>query len=193
MTRSVRRPRPCALGSAGCPSTLTCWLFTHSASRLRECSGNKTRERLIEPQTGALRGHAQLDRSIAGAGAIILFSVEFLHMRRSLAFVLALLVGWSLAACGLLKTDQDETKGWSAAKLYAEAKQSLSDRDYDQAIKYYQKLEARYPYGRFAQQAQIEIAYAHYKDERACAGGRRGRPFHQAASEPSERRLRRTT
>jgi outer membrane protein assembly factor BamD len=85
-------------------------------------------------------------------------------MRRSLAIVLALIIGWSLGACGLLKTDADETKGWSAAKLYAEAKQSLGERDYDQAIKYYQKLEARYPYGRFAQQAQIEIAYAHYKD-----------------------------
>jgi outer membrane protein assembly factor BamD len=94
----------------------------------------------------------------------MLFSVEFLHMRRSLAVILALFIGWSLAACGLLKTDTDETKGWSAAKLYAEAKQSLGDRNYEEAVKYYQKLEARYPYGRFAQQAQIEIAYAHYKD-----------------------------
>jgi outer membrane protein assembly factor BamD len=85
-------------------------------------------------------------------------------MRRSLAAIVALLLGWSLASCGVLKADNDETKGWSAAKLYAEAKQSLSDRNYEQAIKYYQKLEARYPYGRFAQQAQIEIAYAHFKE-----------------------------
>ena len=27
----------------------------------------------------------------------------------------------------------------------------------------FEKLEARYPYGRYAQQAQIEIAYAYYK------------------------------
>lgn len=85
-------------------------------------------------------------------------------MKRSLAAIVVLLLGWSLAACGLFKTDEDETKGWSAAKLYAEAKSSLSERAYDTAIKYYQKLEARYPYGRFAQQAQIEIAYAHFKD-----------------------------
>ena len=52
----------------------------------------------------------------------------------------------------LLKDDYDETKGWSAAKLYSEAKSNLTDRNYEQAIKYYQKLEARYPYGRFAQQ-----------------------------------------
>lgn len=74
-----------------------------------------------------------------------------------------LLMGWTLGACGLLG-EVDETKGWSAAKLYSEAKSNLNDRNYEEAIKFYQKLEARYPYGRFAQQAQIEVAYAHYKD-----------------------------
>src|SRR3954447_24766364 len=80
-------------------------------------------------------------------------------------YSLAILLGVLLAGCGLLPEGQnDETKGWSAQKLYNEAKSNLTDRNYAQAIKYYQKLEARYPYGRFAQQAQIEIAYAHYKD-----------------------------
>jgi outer membrane protein assembly factor BamD len=74
-----------------------------------------------------------------------------------------LLLGWFLGACAQFKSDYDETKGWSAAKLYSEAKSNLNDKNYDQSIKYYQKLEARYPYGRFAQQAQIEVAYAHYK------------------------------
>src|ERR1044071_3265015 len=83
--------------------------------------------------------------------------------RRSLAAIAVLLLGWALGACSMFKSDYDETKGWSAAKLYSEAKSNLSDRNYDKAIKYYQKLEARYPYGRFAQQAQIEGAYAHYK------------------------------
>jgi len=73
-----------------------------------------------------------------------------------------------LAACGLLPEAQDETKGWSAQKLYAEAKNGLVNRNYEEAIKYYEKLEARYPYGRFAQQAQIEIAYAYYKDGNAA-------------------------
>ncbi|WP_413766597.1 outer membrane protein assembly factor BamD, partial [Vibrio vulnificus] len=27
----------------------------------------------------------------------------------------------------------------------------------------YEKLEAKYPYGRYAQQAQIEVAYAYYR------------------------------
>ena len=67
--------------------------------------------------------------------------------------------------CGLLPEEIDETKGWSAQKLYSEAKEELNDGNYEKAIKLYEKLEARYPYGRFAQQAQIEIAYAYYKDK----------------------------
>lgn len=79
-------------------------------------------------------------------------------------YSLALLFGVLVAACGLLPDAQDETKGWSAQRLYREAKDALNDRRFEDAIKYYQKLEARYPYGRFAQQAQIEMAYAYFKD-----------------------------
>jgi len=78
----------------------------------------------------------------------------------SLALVFAALV----AACGILPDADDETRGWSAQKLYSEAKDNLNSRNYEQAIKYYEKLESRYPYGRYAQQAQLEIAYAYYKD-----------------------------
>jgi outer membrane protein assembly factor BamD len=82
-------------------------------------------------------------------------------MRSSLALILAL----CLAACGLLPEQIDETKSWSANKLYSAAKEKLGEGSYEQAIKLYEKLEARYPYGRFAQQAQLEIAYAYYKDK----------------------------
>jgi outer membrane protein assembly factor BamD len=83
---------------------------------------------------------------------------------RILHYSLAAIFGALLAACGLLPEAADETKGWSAQKLYAEAKSELNDRNYERAIKLYEKLEARYPYGRYAQQAQLEIAYAYYKD-----------------------------
>jgi len=79
-------------------------------------------------------------------------------------YSLALLLGALVAACGLLPDAADETRGWSAEKLYAEAKDNLNSRNYEQAIKYYEKLEARFPYGRYAQQAQLEIAYAYFKD-----------------------------
>ena len=79
-------------------------------------------------------------------------------------YSLALLLGALVAACGLFPDAADETKGWSAEKLYEEAKDNLNNRNYEQAIKYYEKLEARFPYGRYAQQAQLEIAYSYFKD-----------------------------
>ncbi len=68
-----------------------------------------------------------------------------------------------LAGCGLLPEQKDETLGWSAAKLYSEAKDAQSDGAWDKAAKYFEKLEARFPYGRFAQQAQLELGYVYWK------------------------------
>ena len=68
-----------------------------------------------------------------------------------------------LGGCGLLPDQVDETAGWSANKLYSEAKDAMNDGAYDKAVKYFEKLEARFPYGRYAQQAQLEVAYAYYR------------------------------
>jgi outer membrane protein assembly factor BamD len=84
---------------------------------------------------------------------------------RSLASLLVLILTVFVTGCGLLPEQVDETAGWSANKLYAEAKTAMSDGAYDKAVKYFEKLEARYPYGRYAQQAQIEVAYAYYKQQ----------------------------
>ncbi len=81
----------------------------------------------------------------------------------SLAGNAALIGALLLGGCGLLPEQIDETAGWNAQRLYAEAKASMSEGGYDRAIQMFEKLEARYPYGRFAQQAQIEAAYAYYR------------------------------
>jgi len=76
----------------------------------------------------------------------------------------------ALSGCGSFGKEIDETAGWSAQKLYGEAKDSMSSLNFERAIKYLEKLEARYPYGRFAQQAQLDIAYAQWKNgDRAMA------------------------
>jgi outer membrane protein assembly factor BamD len=69
-----------------------------------------------------------------------------------------------LGGCGLLPKVQDETEGWSAQKIYTTAKEELNDGNYEHAVKLFESLEARYPFGRYAQQAQLDIAYAYYKD-----------------------------
>ncbi len=75
-----------------------------------------------------------------------------------------LLLAVAVSGCGLLPAN-DPTADWSAQKLYTEAKAALNSGDYETAIQYYEYLEARYPFGRYAQQAQLEIAYAYYKYE----------------------------
>src|ERR1044072_7722216 len=76
-----------------------------------------------------------------------------------------------LAGGGLFSgKEDDDTIAWSAQPLYGEAKDAMSGKEWARAIKYFEKLEARFPYGRFAQQAQLEVAYCHFKDgERASA------------------------
>ena len=82
-------------------------------------------------------------------------------MRSSL---LALVFALLLAGCGT-PTPVDETAGWSAEELYAAAKEAMAERNWTQAVGYLEKIEARYPYGPYAQQAQLEVAYAYWKDE----------------------------
>jgi outer membrane protein assembly factor BamD len=90
-------------------------------------------------------------------------------MRPSLLAPLAIVAVLLLGACAG-SGEKDETANWSAQRLYGEAKDSMASKDWGQAIKYFEKLEARYPYGRYAQQAQLEIAYSYWKDsERASA------------------------
>lgn len=79
-------------------------------------------------------------------------------MKRSLTIVLMLLV----SACAL--DPIDETRDLSPDRIYSAAQEELEGRNYQKAIALYEKLESRYPYGRLAQQAQIEIAYAYWKD-----------------------------
>ena len=87
----------------------------------------------------------------------------FLRALAPIVVIGAVLGTGLLGGCGLLPDQVDETAGWSASKLYTEAKDAMNDGAYDKAIKYFEKLEARFPYGRYAQQAQLEVAYAYYR------------------------------
>jgi len=81
-------------------------------------------------------------------------------MKRSL---LAITLAAFLVACGSTSPQDDKTKGWSASKFYTEARAELADGNYDRAAKLLEQLESRYPFGRYAQQAQLELIYVYYK------------------------------
>jgi outer membrane protein assembly factor BamD len=88
---------------------------------------------------------------------------------RSLAASIFLSLFFLVSGCGLLPDQIDETAGWTANKLYAEAKDAMADGAYDKAIKFFEKLEARFPYGRYAQQSQLEVAYAYYRQQEVAS------------------------
>ena len=81
-------------------------------------------------------------------------------LRRTLACVCLGSVILTTASCGMFKGIEDPTEGWTADKLYVEARDNLNEGNYETARDYYQKLEARYPYGRYSQQAMVEVAYS---------------------------------
>ncbi len=69
----------------------------------------------------------------------------------------------ALFTLGCATTGDDELGNLSANELYKRAKDALAASDFETAINTFEKLEARYPFGKYAQQAQLEIAYAYYK------------------------------
>lgn len=84
--------------------------------------------------------------------------------------LLVILLTVALSACALFPDKEaDKTEGWSEERLYFEAKDSLDSGYYSQAVEYYQKLQARHPFGKYSKQAQLDLAYSYYKQEETAA------------------------
>jgi len=83
-------------------------------------------------------------------------------MRFFLIISLTLFTLSSLVGCGP-KKEVDLTADWSAEKFYLEARAELDEGNYLTAIEYYETLESRFPFGKYAMQAQIDVAYAYFK------------------------------
>ena len=58
--------------------------------------------------------------------------------------------------------EEDTTVGLSAEQLYTEGKQFLNLEDFVNAIKYFEVLEARFPFGKYSTQAMLDLSYAYY-------------------------------
>jgi len=75
-----------------------------------------------------------------------------------------LLIAVALSGCGLFGGEQkDETADMGAERLYKLAHDTMLEGNYTKAIKLFETLESRFPYGRYAQQAILESAYANYR------------------------------
>lgn len=86
-------------------------------------------------------------------------------MTRAVRIAVLALAAAVLAGCASWGEERDPTEDWSARRLFDAAKGQIRNGDYEKAIEYYEKLEARYPFGVLAMQAQLDIVYAYYKYE----------------------------
>lgn len=76
--------------------------------------------------------------------------------------VLSAAVCLIFTACSTVS--EDKAANWSPNKIYAEAKAEANDGAYDKAIPLYEKLEGRAAGTPLAQQAQLDKAYAQFKN-----------------------------
>jgi outer membrane protein assembly factor BamD len=87
-----------------------------------------------------------------------MLSIKF---RVQLFFTLFIIFG--ISSCSSPNISEDSNL--AAKQLYVLAKEALNDGHYDKAIEYYEVLEARFPFGAYAEQAQFDSIYAYYKSE----------------------------
>jgi len=88
-------------------------------------------------------------------------------------FLFICCLGLSLQGCSSLQelfssdsssSEEDEYADWTAEKFRTEAKAAVDAGSYEKAIKLYEALESRYPFGEDSAQTELDIAYAYYKN-----------------------------
>ncbi|GHD37764.1 outer membrane protein assembly factor BamD [Parahalioglobus pacificus] len=100
-------------------------------------------------------------------------------MLNLLKYPLAALALALLTACSGNEELPDIAADAGEQQMYQEAQRHLNNRNFDLAVRALQMLESRYPFGKHAEQAQLELIYAHY-----------GAYEHEAAVEAADRFIR---
>jgi outer membrane protein assembly factor BamD len=83
-----------------------------------------------------------------------------LHLRPWRAVIVSIVLGFTLAACS---STADKKPQRTAEELYDDAQQELANGAWDAAAKGFEAVQTRSPFGRLAQQAMMDQAYAQYR------------------------------
>ncbi len=81
---------------------------------------------------------------------------------RVLLMLAALVV---IAGCGTKAPEYDPTANWNAERLFQDGKTEMNAANWRVAKERFAAVEARFPFGVYAQQAQINLAYCQWKDK----------------------------
>ena len=103
------------------------------------------------------RGHAQYDgrRGQRVAKQPVMYRI-----------VVMLIAGVLVSGCSSFKKEKEDEAA-SAEQLYEIAKQQMSKKNWRTALDTLRKLEAKYSYGVYAEQAQLDTVYIYYRSEQS--------------------------
>jgi outer membrane protein assembly factor BamD len=112
-------------------------------------------------------------------------SVQYIILRsipdlvETLKYTLVILLSLLILGCSGNDELPEIAADTGEQQMYKDAQRSLRNRNFDLAVRSLQALESRFPFGKYAEQAQLELIYAHY-----------GAFEHEAAVEAADRFIR---
>ncbi len=78
---------------------------------------------------------------------------------------LALIIALSFSFTGCTVFEEKDESEWTVEEFYYFAKDNFDRGQWESAITYYQKLKSFFPYGIYAEQSFLELAYAYYRNK----------------------------
>lgn len=84
--------------------------------------------------------------------------------RKLIATARNLMLLATLVLAGCSSDGEERRNQLNAGELYQSAKQSMKNGAYERAINNYRILQSRFPFGRYTEQAHLELGYCYYKN-----------------------------
>lgn len=89
-----------------------------------------------------------------------------LSLSQAISRVLLMFAALALmSGCGTKAPEYDPTANWNAERLFQDGKTAMGAANWREAKERFAAVEARFPFGVYAQQAQINLAYCQWKDK----------------------------
>ncbi len=106
-----------------------------------------------------------LSRRLEGGQPQIRYTFPMINQTtRRITLIATICASLALGACGSAEKKEADP-ATSAERLYNTAKRALNQGDFLTAVDTFETLGARFPFGSYTQQAQLDIAYAYFKQD----------------------------
>lgn len=90
-------------------------------------------------------------------------SSSFLKFPINSRLLISLMIVLMMVTVTGCRKDKDALSSRTAEQMYNQAKTYLDSQNWGRAVQAYQGLATRYPFGRYTEQAQLELAYAYHR------------------------------